>query len=532
MKPRNILLYLAFSIVFCKIIFSQQIYFNNRYNMCQDYNEEAWSAALDIVETSEGYAFEGATVDTSTYWMRRIAIFVIDSYGYKLYEKSYGNDSVDFYKGWPGSFRKSPTGEQYYLAGSKNYWQPTNFDVGMVMKLDSSFDTLWTKEYNLNLDDNRETSLILNNIEFCDNSDLILSGSKNGAYMFLMRTDSNGITKWYKNFHYGGNTLCLGYTAIQTSDAGFALGGFQYTIGQEETGNPVIVKTDSLGNQQWVKYMGGPMLDGASALVKSIDNYIIMGSVYGDEMVGHEARSRINIAKLDNDGNVLWDKKFGRTIYNNNLLNIKVLSDGSILACGSNAGYYSSDMGWIIKVDENGDSLWYREYALLAGTSSINRLWALIETSDNGIAACGDIIPMPSDTGITEAWVIKLDSIGCEYAGCDSTVGITEQGSWEAGKQGGLELWPNPCGEILHGRLNMDDGRFYRDLALKIYDIYGRTVTALIITSPMEGGVREGGWKGSQSWQINVSSCPSGIYFFSVLENGRRIAGDKFVVAR
>jgi hypothetical protein len=93
------------------------------------------------------------------------------------------------------------------------------------------------------------------------NNDLILSGTLNGAYMFLMRTDSNGNDLWYKSFHYGGNTLCTGYTAIQTSDGGFALGGFRYTIGQEETGNPVIVKTDSLGNQQWVKYMGGPLLD-------------------------------------------------------------------------------------------------------------------------------------------------------------------------------------------------------------------------------------------------------------------------------
>jgi hypothetical protein len=52
-----------------------------------------------------------------------------------------------------------------------------------------------------------------------------------------------------------------------------------------------------------------------------------------------------------------------------------------------------------IKVNENGDSLWYREYKNLTGPNSINRLRAVIETSDNGIAACGHIIPMPPDTG-------------------------------------------------------------------------------------------------------------------------------------
>jgi hypothetical protein len=407
--------------------------------MCQNYGEDAWSAALDIIETSNGYAFEGATVDTATYWMRRIAIFVIDSYGNKIADKSYGNDTVDYYKGWPGSFRKFLTGEQYFLAGSKNYWQPINFDVGMVMKLNTSFDTVWTKEYDLNNDSYPDTSVILNNIEFCNNYDLILSGSMNGSHMLLWRTDSSGNTLWHKVFHYGSYSLCTGYTAIQTLDNGFALGGFRYTIGQPETGNPVIVKTDSLGNQQWVKYMGGPFLDDAAFLAKSNDGNIIMGSVYGDEMVGNEARSRINIAKLDNDGNVIWDKKYGETKYRNVLLNIKVLPGGEIIACGCHPGDYPGDVGWILQVNENGDSIWYREYTLLTGSYySINRLWAVTETSDNGFIACGDIIPMAPDTGNTDAWVIKLDSIGCDWAGCDSTVGIEEHGGVEAWRHGNL----------------------------------------------------------------------------------------------
>ena len=507
------------NLVFFQCMFSQQIYFDNRYNMCQVYDDEAWSAALDIVETDEGYAFEGATVDTDNFWMRRIAIFVIDSYGNKLYEKNYGNDTVDFYKGWPGSFRKFRFGQSYYLAGSINYWNPINYDVGMVIKFNTSFDTLWKKEYNLNQDNNQDTSVILNNIEFCDNYDLILSGSLNGAYMFLMRTDSNGNNLWYKSFHYGGNTLCTGYTAIQTSDGGFALGGFRYTIGQEETGNPVIVKTDSLGNQQWVKYMGGPLLDGAAFLVNSDDGNIILGSEYGDEMVGNKARSRINIAKLDNDGNVLWDKKFGKTIYHNYLLNIKVLSDGTIIACGTNAGYYSSEMGWIIKIDQNGDSLWYREYAHLTGTNSINYLWAVIETSDNGIAACGEVFPLPPDTGNRDAWVIKLDSIGCEWEGCDSTVGVEDLGELEAWEHGSLEIWPNPAYDRV--TLTLSNMQAPCQVELLVYDIFGKEV---------EKRGRGEGEPVSRMIMLNTSGYHSGMYIAVITDQkGRRYTG-KFVV--
>ncbi len=88
-----------------------------------------------------------------------------------------------------------------------------------------------------------------------------------------------------------------------------------------------------------------------------------------------------------------------------------------------------------------------------------------------------------------------------------------------------LSVSPNPCSEVLHVRLNMDDGRFNRDLALNIYDMYGRAISVQTIFSPMV----EGGW---QSWQINISSFLPGIYFLSAQENGRKIAGGKFVVAK
>jgi hypothetical protein len=500
------------------ISYSQQIYFNNRYNLCQNYNEEAWSGADGILQVDVGYIVAGFTVDTITYWWRRIPIIKLNNGGEQIMYKSYGDTIADYYTGFSGSMKKAATGNNYYIVGSKNYWQPVNYDVGFLMKFNDQLDTLWTKEYNLNQDCNRETSLILNNIELCDNHDLILSGSMNGSYMFLMRTDSSGNERWHKSFHYGGNTLCTGFTAIQTSDGGFALGGFQYTIGQEETGNPVIVKTDSLGNQQWVKYMGGPLLDYRAFLAKSIDNNIIMGSTYGIEMVGHDARSRINIAKLDNNGNVIWDKKYGETHYRNYLLNINVMQDGKIIACGCNPGVYSSGMGWIIKVNENGDSLWYREYALLTGTNSINRLRAVIETSDNGLAACGDIIPMPPDTGIREAWVIKLDSNGCEWAGCDSTVGIEEHGGMEAWWHGEMEVWPNPARTWITITLPYID--FSGIIELAIYDIFGQEVMYTRINPQ------------NRTVSLNISALSSGLYLAVCKDVKKQVIKGKFVVIR
>ena len=86
----------------------------------------------------------------------------------------------------------------------------------------------------------------------------------------------------------------------------------------------------------------------------------------------------------------------------------------------------------MLKTTANGDSLWCRKYYYLPGQESVNYLYDVISTSDNGLIACRYVDLYPPDTGSTDTWVIKLDSIGCDSAGCDTTVGVKEHGGMEA----------------------------------------------------------------------------------------------------
>jgi hypothetical protein len=491
--------------------------FNNRYNLCQNYSAEAWSGADGILQLDDGYIIFGYTVDTANYWWRRIPLLKIDNEGNPVYYKSIGDTIADYYTGWSGFFKQSLFNDEYYIAGSKNYWHPNNYDVGLLMKLNESFDTLWTKDYNLNNDDIQDTSIQFNQMDICSNSDLIFSGSLNGSQMLLLRTDSSGNMLWHKLFHYGSFTLCNGYSVIQTSDNGFALGGFMYTIGQNETGNPVIVKTDSAGNQKWVKFMGGSLLDYAAFLTRSIDGNIIMGSTYGDVMQGDDAISRINIAKLDNEGTIIWDKKYGVSKKYNYLLNIRVLSNGEIIACGQSPVNFPHYSGWILKVDQNGDSLWYREYDFLTGPESRNCLWDVIETFDYSLVACGDMFPKEPDTGNQDAWVIKLDSVGCEWVGCDTTVGIEEEyRSIEAWGHGELEVSPNPARDWIV--LTLPDALFPGTVDLAVYNIFGQEV--IKTTENMK----------SRSITLNVSALSSGIYLAVCKDIKKRVMKGKLMV--
>ena len=96
-------------------------------------------------------------------------------------------------------------------------------------------------------------------------------------------------------------------------------------------------------------------------------------------------------------------------------------------------------------------------------------------------------------------------------------------GSGEAGKQGELEVWPNPARELIHVRFYMDDGRFYKDLGLEIYDIFGRK--APTPAQPLAGG-------DGDSWTVNVSALLPGIYFVRLRDVQTVRANAKFVVVR
>jgi hypothetical protein len=68
--------------------------------------------------------------------------------------------------------------------------------------------------------------------------------------------------------------------------------------------------------------------------------------------------------------------------------------------------------------------------------------------------------------------------------------------------------------------LNLDDGRFNRDLTLVIYDIFGRKMQNINVLDRQ------------REVQINVESYPPGVYI-AILKNGLELLDSrKFIIAR
>jgi len=538
MKCKLLIGFLIINILTQISVLSQPVYFNNTYYLS---DPGIWSSSKTLIGVSDGYVICGMT-----YELYRIGVLKLDLYGNELWHKNWGDNTASWYLGNPGSL--CSFGDQFYITGSKNYYSPYSYDVGLLMKLNNEWDTVWTKDYNLNEDDDPDTSLLFNQMDICYNGDLILAGGlyKASTVSFtkflLARVDTSGNLLWHRTYSYSNRAFNVndGYSVIQTSDGGFALGGFWYVIGSSsETGDAIIVKTDSLGNEEWMKNLGGPYEDDRAWLCRSTDGNIIVGTVIADSATTPHGGSylHINILKIDNEGNFLWDKKYGPTEYENYLSNIHCLEDGSIICTGSIWTPQTWNVGWILKLNPNGDSLWYRQYHNISGQYSFNYLKDIITANDSGFIACGYVSPIPPDTvpGIERVWVLKVDSLGCDTAGCDPTVGIDDDrtvGRYD-GKTMGVELWPNPCSSLLSVSLaslqsSVVSRQSNEKTVVEIYDVFGRQIPipgsrTLGTSSPL---------KGKGEWIVDVSALPPGLYLLVVKDGQRVRASAKFVVAR
>jgi hypothetical protein len=280
----------------------------------------------------------------------------------------------------------------------------------------------------------------------------------------------------------------------------------------------VIFKLDSLGNQEWFQNIGSPFMDYYPFCDTTTDGNIIIGTVISDSNYSTDQYcGRITYLKLDNEGNIFWEKKYGEAKIGNRLWSIKALDNGNIISTGSRRRTYPEtpyEIGWILCTNAEGDSLWYREYIFLDGQDSFNFLYDIAQANDSGFVACGYVYPAPPDTGTQDTWVIKVDSIGCESPG-NCWVNI-EEPDMKPVENGKLIAYPNPATSYINlsvGGMDLEAGT-----QITIYDIYGRTIAHDITP------------KDKDTWRIDLSKWPPGIYVARIVFMNEAVTTVKFVV--
>jgi hypothetical protein len=510
------------SIFFIFLLYSisinaQYTYFNNRYN--NDY----LSSGKSIIETDSGYVINGVSaVLSGEFLFLRIVMTEIDYQGNQLYWKTYGEDFHNYYGGDFRSMDKTFDGGYVVGGGIEDSIRV----VGFLMKFDQNGDSLWTKIYGDTISPYYTGSYFRVCRELPDHS-FILAGanyvSEDDGDILVTKTDSLGNILW--SHTYGQlHIVEEAFSIAQLPDNGFIIGFVKANLNLNYSSDPGVLKVDSLGNQIWLKYYGSYKDDWGSAVAVSQDSNYLLGTTYAIEEPGPgNPMMKARILKTDTAGNIIWDKKYSQSLFMGSSSTIDELPDGSIIASGSGAfDDCMCNMAWIIKVKPNGDSIWMRRYVYKSVPNlDDDFLYDLYFTSDHGIIFTGET------TGPIEhlpyIWVQKLDSIGCDSVGCDTTVGIYERNrGLEACEYGRLQIWPNPAKDVIQFKIIQDrlNNFPFVDRELEIFNVFGEKIIGIKMSIFQE------------TYTQDISSFAQGLYLVVIRERQKVTCTGKFLISR
>lgn len=543
MKVFLIVLFVGFS----NVILSQN-YFNERFGF-SDYLLP--DAALNIMEIEDGYITNGGTgSELSPYWFR-IGIAKYNLTGELQWTKTWGDTISIWYYATGGAFIKHM--DASFTVGSKrSFYDDYSHSETVLIKYNQNFDTIWTSTYGKK-NYPYDSSYIARNFVGIENGfavvgTLVIRTDSSGFYLpaseiaftnnvavpspnveyyyyhepYLLIIDSLGDVKYEYNYPDSGYFF-HGNSLIQTSDGGYAIGAYKHIIGNYgmSIGDPIVLKTDSLGNKEWELNLGGPYQDGTAILCNSGDGNIVAVSRYDIDSIFHDKYlSRVQLTKISNDGNIIWNKLLGDKELWSGPTNLRRDSSGGYIISGKTADNSwpdePFDMGFLLRTNSEGDSLWYRKYAVLWDNSSGNYLYDVIPTSDGGFLGAGYCLPAGEDTGTQDAWVIKLDSLGCTsptdcWVGQEEVVWVTKEMDSQ------IKLFPNPAQnwfEVEIGKNKETDS----DFTVEVFDLFGRLIAEVKIP------------KGKKSIRFYVSDWNRGLYLVRVIGKDGIIGSGKVVI--
>ncbi len=172
----------------------------------------------------------------------------------------------------------------------------------------------------------------------------------------------------------------------------------------------------------WQSCFGGTESDKTRDIIAIDNGYMVAGSTKsndGDISSNHGSVDAW-LVKIDNSGNLLWEKCFGGTkseffarIFQDTegylyLIGNSTSSDGDI----SNDPYPESTDFWIVKIDSLGNIIWDR----IVGGNILDQIWTGVLTSDGGVLAYGWTGSPDGDVtvsyGAYDMWMVKLNSDG------------------------------------------------------------------------------------------------------------------------
>lgn len=393
----------------------QSLTFNKLYHFGPEVDQEQ---ARSIIETDNGYIVAGDVYSYSIpYEGYKLFLFETDKEGKLNWSVQYYSDSLNRFSSTCDLFRVNDSIFDWFIVQSDT---SDYIRRPVLIRFNNKGDIKFTKVlYDPELLDS--TSLTpIRAFKTMDNGYILECNAFPDASL-LLKYNKNLELEWERNISFN-NDFTNVTSIIQARDSSYFI---SYNRSNYNASITRVAKLDVRGNFLWTTAINGSKPRCIYELDLQEDSTFLS--------IGYEATSgpwwehfqfgRYQVSKFNFEGEMLWSKLIGDTIYRPTITGRKKSKDGSLQFFG-NSGI--DNEGYIFRISNEADSIYYRPGLKYPGTNVYDS-WVYngILAADGNLILCGHVdLREPYNDWPDRAWLLKTDWYGCDIPGCDST-GVT-----------------------------------------------------------------------------------------------------------
>jgi hypothetical protein len=392
----------------------------------------------------------------------------------------------------------------YVLAGSQpdeTHQSDDQADV-VVISADASGDSLWQHRYNLGFADE------IHSVEPAGDGGYILAGSSDlgedqVTNMSLFKISAEGDSLWTRFFTSG--MMAQGSSAKPTPDGGYILVGTN-RIGSAYIGHAFVVKTDAQGQMQWQRVYGrtNEQMLIQDVVVTPDGGYALTGCAFISQARNNDAF----VLRLSAAGDSLWMHYYG--------LNGRCADHPGTIALMPDGGFV---LGGSAELLDNNNATIYQMYEMIGVSSTGDQQWLL--TADSSQSGTSQSLCITRDLGYVMSGVDWNVADGRLHVNRFFASPIPPNSADPASLPKAREIalypnYPNPFNPSTEISFDLPQAQPVR---LAIFDELGREVAVLA-----DGVIPQG----RNMKTFDASRLASGVYFYQLRTTGTMQVRSRF----
>ncbi|MBD3321877.1 MAG: hypothetical protein GF350_12345 [Chitinivibrionales bacterium] len=336
---------------------------------------------------------------TESYGIGGKDVYLVRTYpdGETRWSRTYGGIGDDMAM----ACRQTPDG-YFIICGTSSSFSDSNQNEMYLLKVDAAGDTLWTATCRAGKEDGANDVCVTadHGYALCGYTRRdTASGSENIA---LVKFSSDGSIEW--TGEYGDEDHEIGLRIKQITGGGFILAGQsrEYTSpgGGHMVGSgpaPFVVRTGPSGEEVWSTEIDRSEI----GTLKDIQPLQDGGFALAGKTAAVLPTSELYVSKSDQNGTVLWTRKFGAPDAYTTPFVLKIAANGDFITAGR-----SESNAYALRTTSSGDSLWSNSF----GGNESDQAADIAETADGGSVLAGST--QSFGAGNYDMYLIKTDQAG------------------------------------------------------------------------------------------------------------------------